>query len=302
VTAIYLAGKIHKNDWRHEIVRGLESWGHEADRFEPRWPRLANAVLNQLDYVGPYFMGDDHGCGHGPHTHGCGPEEGMCGGAYLTPGRRGIRDLCFDAIARSDLLFAWLDRMDAYGTLVEIGYAKALGKRIWIASPTPPVKQSVDLGHSLTFIEHQGLTDLWFAFECADMIYTEDSAIAALKRLADAFKPVKAEFDSPLEAAFWVQLSASPDKRLAGLVAQHPVFGGKYRLDFALPDKKIGIELDGYTYHSSKEAFTKDRERQRELEVAGWRIIRFSGAEVINDVAKCVRQTAELVRAFGGGN
>lgn len=81
---------------------------------------------------------------------------------------------------------------------------------------------------------------------------------------------------------------------LAGLVPQYSILG-RYRLDFALPDLQIGIELDGYDYHSTKEAFTNDRKRQRRIETAGWRLLRFSGSEVWDDAERCVREAAGLV-------
>lgn len=67
--------------------------------------------------------------------------------------------------------------------------------------------------------------------------------------------------------------------------------GKKYRLDFAFLlyenvnhvqtlVKKIGIECDGYEYHSGKEQFKKDRERQRNLSYDNWTIIQFSGSEI----------------------
>jgi very-short-patch-repair endonuclease len=71
-------------------------------------------------------------------------------------------------------------------------------------------------------------------------------------------------------------------------------FGGRRRIDFAIPDRKIGIELDGHATHSSTQAIADDRRRQRRLESAGWRIIRFGGAEVYADANGCVRQAAAL--------
>ena len=80
---------------------------------------------------------------------------------------------------------------------------------------------------------------------------------------------------------------------LAGLVRQHKV--GQYRLDFALPRRMIGIELDGQRTHSSTQAIAADRRRQRWLEARGWYIIRFGGLEVFQDVDGCVREAAQLV-------
>lgn len=286
MTSIYCAGKIAKNDWRN--LRG--QWGSDGGLPEPWWPTLPGHA-HGFDYVGPFFMGDDHGCGHGPSTHGCGQPEGMCGEAYPTPGRDGVLIFCLDAIARCDIFFAWLDGLTAYGTLVEIGYARALRKQIIIATPSPP-------GRSRTHDdewENDGLSDLWFAFECASRVITASSPNEAIATLArDTFMRV----DSPIEKAFWVEHLRQGLPPLTGLVSQHELLDGKYRLDFALPDRKIGVELDGYAYHSSPEAFTRDRARQRNIERAGWRIIRFSGSEINTDVTTCVKQAADLVAAW----
>lgn len=66
------------------------------------------------------------------------------------------------------------------------------------------------------------------------------------------------------------------------LEAQHEVAtpDGTYRLDFALPQFNVGIEIDGHAYHSDADTFHNDRVRQRAIERAGWRICRLSGREV----------------------
>jgi very-short-patch-repair endonuclease len=40
-----------------------------------------------------------------------------------------------------------------------------------------------------------------------------------------------------------------------------------------------------WTWHSSPEAFTRDRARQRELELDGWRIVRLIGSEITKDAS-----------------
>jgi len=102
-------------------------------------------------------------------------------------------------------------------------------------------------------------------------------------------------FDSPVEEIFWEAYRKNPPPALAGLVAQHVV--GKYRLDFALPDKKIGIELDGFSFHSSRDDLVRDRQRQRNLEQQGWRIVRFAAKEVFENPVGCVNQTADWVNS-----
>jgi very-short-patch-repair endonuclease len=311
-SSIYLAGKIAKNDWRHDVVDELRyAWGRDYTTPAPHWPRLETAVLGRLDYVGPYFMGDDHGCGHGPNTHGCADDDGMCGGAYPTPGRDGVRDLCLSAIRQADIFFAWLDDTTAHGTLVELGYATALGRYVVVAGPELP--NWSDQGHG--YEEHEAggwkndrwavANDLWFAFSMANRTIQENSPHAALKRLIEILAPKKSRFESPIEEAFWTATLKDPTfwrhDQTGGLTPQHPVKGLRYRLDFAMPADKVAIELDGYAYHSSPQAFTKDRERHRNLEAARWRIIRFSGAEITTDVARCVAQAKSLIQMFRAG-
>lgn len=141
---IYLAGKIGKNDWRHAIVRDLHITCADFSRetFE-NWPILVGAIFERHEYTGPYFIACNHGCYHGDNQHGVGRSTGGCSDDAPKDGQ--IVALCQAAIRQSDLVFAWLDTTDAYGTLIEIGYALALGIRVAISAP-----------------ERQ--RDLWFAY------------------------------------------------------------------------------------------------------------------------------------------
>jgi len=98
---------------------------------------------------------------------------------------------------------------------------------------------------------------------------------------------------SPIEMKFWQSYLRLRPRALRGLVCQHVT--GHYRIDFALPPDKIGIELDGWATHSSTTAIAADRIRQRELEERGWHIIRFGGLEVHQNSDACVREAARLV-------
>ena len=99
---------------------------------------------------------------------------------------------------------------------------------------------------------------------------------------------------SPIERQFWAAYTLLKPPELAGLVSEHWVLGRRFRIDFALPERMIGIELDGHATHSSPQKIADDRRRQRALESAGWRIIRFGGAEIYADANSCVRQAAAL--------
>jgi len=54
--------------------------------------------------------------------------------------------------------------------------------------------------------------------------------------------------------------------------------GRRYRLDLAYPRQLVGIEYDGWDAHRSRTAFDADRERDIELEEAGWLMLHFTSA------------------------
>jgi hypothetical protein len=104
-------------------------------------------------------------------------------------------------------------------------------------------------------------------------------------------------FDSEVERQFWdayiqaVDFHTYGGESLAGLLPQYKF--GSYRLDFAIPDIKFAIEIDGLAYHNGQDSFMRDRKRQRDLEADGWRVIRFAAKEVMNDAWQCVMESAE---------
>ena len=85
-----------------------------------------------------------------------------------------------------------------------------------------------------------------------------------------------------------------------------------YRLDFAFiltesdneistNVKHVGIECDGYKYHSSPEQFSKDRSRNRALNGEDWTIIQYSGAEIYSGKVNFKEEFAKLFSILGFG-
>jgi len=73
--------------------------------------------------------------------------------------------------------------------------------------------------------------------------------------------------------------------------------GRSMRIDLALfpwsgsPCSPVAIELDGHDFHErTKEQAAKDKSRDRDLQAAGWRVLRFTGSEVWRDPKRCVRE------------
>ena len=290
--SIYLAGKVRQGCWRHTIVKGLRKAfsgsEYEAKNIMPpekQWPVLQKAVLG-LDYTGPYFISCDHGCYHGSDTHGVGGSldvyeaTGGHGGSESENGiyRKDVVNWCLGAIDRSDIVFAWIEDKTAYGTIAELGYAKAKGKTIWIAGPEVENGDAYDMW-----------SDLWFSLALANerLPYRDfPTPLAALRYL------IPPQFGSPIEEKFWqvwMQMG-SPFE----LVPQHPI--GKYFVDFAYVPGQVAIELDGHATHSSPDAIAYDRKRQREIEASGWKVIRFGGKEIFTDAYKCAEEALTILK------
>jgi restriction endonuclease-like protein len=53
------------------------------------------------------------------------------------------------------------------------------------------------------------------------------------------------------------------------------------RVDFAYPELKVAIEVDGYLDHSSPDAFQRDRARQNDLVELGWIVLRFTWDDIV---------------------
>jgi very-short-patch-repair endonuclease len=73
---------------------------------------------------------------------------------------------------------------------------------------------------------------------------------------------------------------------------QHGVPEAAARLDFAYPDRRLGIEVDGYEVHGTARAMEADHDRHNRLVAAGWTVVRFTWHQVVRrpaDVAAAVR-------------
>ena len=83
---------------------------------------------------------------------------------------------------------------------------------------------------------------------------------------------------------------------------QRPVLN--YIADFLSKDLKLIIEVDGYS-HSWKGASERDAIRQKKLEQAGFKVIRFTDEEVLVNMKLVVEKLEgtiiEIERAQGGG-
>jgi len=120
---IYLAGKMgdRRDDWRSVDNSFADETGYTENLSKPKKLGVYGHI-----YTGPFAI-DESGGHDGGHITVCGhdseaPEEL----------KKLVLTGALKQISEYDLLFAWLDSKERYGTIAEIGYAKGLGKEIWI--------------------------------------------------------------------------------------------------------------------------------------------------------------------------
>jgi very-short-patch-repair endonuclease len=119
------------------------------------------------------------------------------------------------------------------------------------------------------------------------------------RRGAPVLGAVLAEYDpamplsrSELERRFLTLCrdAALPSPRVNAWV---PVEGGGFETDFTWPARRLIAEADGYTTHGTRAAFERDRRRDRLLQLAGWRVIRFTWRQLVDEpteIADAIRR------------
>lgn len=162
VKSVYLAGKItkgYRGDWRTSIISDNKDGYPSSSYVDRYWSPDPSIVVSLSDgrvlsYTGPFFDGPGHGCVI-DYKHA----------SYSNHRDLRIPNLCTQAIRRSDLVFAWIDSQDCFGTLAEIGFARAIGKLIFIAGPA-------------------AFPELWFSYALSDLVnFGRDDASDVFSRM-----------------------------------------------------------------------------------------------------------------------
>lgn len=131
---LYIAGKISRENFRELIIPRLSShqWG------DP------NIQTESYEYLGPYTVNCKHGCFSGNGTH-----ESVGSDGSIELSQKDVIYANMRALESADLVFAYINTTDCYGTLMEIGWA--IAREIYVVlmlSPDVPV-------HELWFIAGQ---------------------------------------------------------------------------------------------------------------------------------------------------
>ncbi|MFT3900589.1 MAG: type IV toxin-antitoxin system AbiEi family antitoxin domain-containing protein [Gordonia sp. (in: high G+C Gram-positive bacteria)] len=80
---------------------------------------------------------------------------------------------------------------------------------------------------------------------------------------------------------------------IQGWCANYPSCG--YILDFAFPARRLAIEIDGLAFHRDARAFQHDRTRRNALIAAGWEVLNFTWADLVDRPDELVRRVRQVL-------
>jgi hypothetical protein len=125
-----------------------------------------------------------------------------------------------------------------------------------------------------------------------DPLRTRHRGARVLRRLVEE-RALRGVADSPLETRY-LQLSRDlglPSPMLQYVVKDQHRFVA--RLDFAYPEKRVGIEVDGFRHHDIRRTFDRERARGNALEALGWRILRVTAGHDPDEIASWIRRALD---------
>lgn len=154
---VYLAGKISPDDWRRSIIdiyRKEGYMGGDLTTMERKFffTHYGQSISKDLMITGPFFIACDHSCFHGNGTHGVGVNKATCDGEGFGGGlqEKDVVDICLTQISNSDIVFAYIDDVTCYGTLIELGYARKKNKKIFIIFKSPKISDELWFAKNLS--------------------------------------------------------------------------------------------------------------------------------------------------------
>jgi nucleoside 2-deoxyribosyltransferase len=222
VKSFYLAGKITGTTWRDEIVSGWSEENHRDAAYCQafidydeclRWAIVPNACAAcgvNLHYTGPWWK-DTKGLngGHGSsskseHPHGYFLADNSVEEFYqfarlpehsdIHAARTEVSQAVQSAIEAADLVFAWIDGPDCYGTILEIGYARAMGKAVVVAfsedfASTKAAHEMWLLTKWGYYLEDKTPKEAWEQFwRLAESESGRDARLAEVRQITQAWK------------------------------------------------------------------------------------------------------------------
>ena len=111
-----------------------------------------------------------------------------------------------------------------------------------------------------------------------------------LRRLVAAEHRTATVTRSELEEGFLALIRSSdlPDPELNVRICG-------YEVDFLWRAQRRVIEVDGHAYHSTRQAVSRDRRKDNDLEMAGFRVTRFTADQILHDAKDTLGRTRRVL-------
>ena len=181
-------------------------------------------------------------------------------------------------------------------------------RRVSGVPTTAPARLAVDLGATIPFRRYERAVDELIARrmlswdEALDALFSHGrrgrNGVGALRALLSERYGTEVP-ESALERAFLRLLRSSglPEPVLQLSIGDDHGFIA--RVDFAFPDQRVVIELDGVRWHLNAQTFEADHAKRARLQANGWQVLAFTWRMVLDDpegVIRTVRSALSLAR------
>lgn len=151
-----------------------------------------------------------------------------------------------------------------------------------------------ELERALNEMEVRGITD---ELSIPDLLqrYPRKRGSAKLQALLADEAAVRGITRKRLEERFAAVLEGSDlprPRRNADLAVRGHIF----EADCLWAEQRVIVELDGRAAHGTRRAFERDRERDRLLQVDGWRVVRITWRQLRDDAPAVLADLSTLLR------
>lgn len=92
------------------------------------------------------------------------------------------------------------------------------------------------------------------------------------------------------------------ERLFADLLTVHEITGWRsqlpfrgYTIDFAFPEHKLAVEINGWAFHRSHKRWMSDQNKSNALTAAGWSVLNFSWHHLVEDPEAVITTVAEMI-------
>lgn len=162
-----------------------------------------------------------------------------------------------------------------------------------------------------TLVDCARLLDHWTALGMLDSASADPATWAAIHTTATLLSNGRAGVRALAVATApdgAQRLRSTLERMAREALAAHDIPAGEWNIvvydrdgrirevDVCFREAKVIVEFDGLRYHEGADRVARDRRADRRLQLAGWRVLRFTWQDVVRDPAAMARQVMRALR------